>query len=284
MGPVEGASSIIAPIAPIAPIGADERRCGACGRGNDARRELCAVCGADLDTGLSVETSGARPSRRLRRTRSERRERALLLVLGALLVVTAAVAPLVLLGLGPFAPAERLEPALLLRAAYPADPAVLAVRTVATTTTAVAPDRDLSGLNLIDGDGVTAWVGLPTEGDDAGEVIQIVLDRPAWVARIQIRNGDHLSPDDYERSGRLQRGLLSFDGGRDHRIDLLDIGRQAQVIELLTPELTTRVTIRVDRVFAGTGMRGAALSEISLVGWPADASDAALARQRAQWS
>ena len=83
--------------------------------------------------------------------------------------------------------------------------------------------------------------------------------------------------------GRLQRGLLSFDGGRDHRIDLLDIGRQAQSIELLEPELTTRVTIRVDRVFAGTASRGVALSEITLVGWPADASDAALARQRALW-
>lgn len=284
MGPVEGASSIIAPIAPVAAVGADGRRCGACGRGNDARRELCAVCGADLDTGLSTEASRSRPSRPARRSRSERRERALLVALGAVVVVAASVAPLVLLGLGPFAPAERLEPALLLRAAYPADPAVLAVRTVATTTTAIAPDRDLSGLNLIDGNGVTAWVGLPVDGDDAGEVIQIVLERPAWVARIQIRNGDHLSPDAYERSDRLQRGLLSFDGGRDHRIDLLDIGRQAQVIELLTPELTTRVTVRVDRVFAGTGTRGVALSEISLVGWSADASDAALARQRAQWS
>jgi len=278
MRPLEGVRSV------IAPIGVDERRCGACGRGNDPQRELCAVCGADLDTGLSVETSGARAARPAERSRSERRERALLVSLSAVLVVTAAVAPLILMGLGPFSPIERLEPALLLRAAYPADPVVLPVRTVATTTTAVAPDRDLSGLNLIDGDGVTAWVGLPVDGDDAGEVIQLVLERPAWVARIQIRNGDHLSPDAYERSGRLQRGLLSFDGGRDHRIDLLDIGRQAQVIELLAPELTTRVTIRVDRVFAGTATRSVAISEISLVGWPADASDAALARQRAQWS
>jgi hypothetical protein len=283
MRPVDGATSIIAPVG-VAPIGADERRCGACGRGNDRRRELCAVCGADLDTGLPVETSSVRQARRSGRSRSERRERVLLVALGAVLVVIAAVAPLVLLGLGPFAPTERLEPALLLRAAYPTDPVVLPVETVATTTTAITPDRDLSGLNLIDGDGFTAWVGLPVDGDDAGEVIQLVLERPAWIVRIQIRNGDHLSPDAYERSGRLQRGLLSFDGGRDHRIDLLDIGRQAQVIELPAPELTTRVTIRVDRVFFGTGTRGVAISEISLIGWPADASDATLARQRAQWS
>jgi hypothetical protein len=267
----------------VVPIGSEDRRCGGCGRGNDPRRELCAVCGADLDTGLPVEVSLNGSNPRGARSRSERRERALLVILGVVVVIAAAVVPLVALGLGPFAPTERLEPALLLRAAYPGDPAALPVETVATTTTAVVPDRDLSALNLIDGDGLSAWVGLPVAGDDAGEVIQLVLERPAWIVRIQVRNGDHLSPDAYERSGRLQRGVLSFDGGRDHRIDLLDIGRQAQVIELPAPELTTRVTIRVDRVFAGTGTRGVALSEVSLIGWSADASDAALARQRAQW-
>ena len=263
--------------------GHDARRCGGCGRRNAAERELCAVCGADLDTGLPIEPPLRPEDRSDRRPASERRERLVLWALGTLVVIVATVAPLMLLGLGPFAPTERLEPALLLRAAYPGDPEVLPVATVATTTTAVAPDRDLSPLNLIDGDGVSAWVGLPVDGDDAGEVIQFVLDEPAWVTRIQFRNGDQLSAADYERSGRLQRALLTFDGGRDHRIDLLDIGRQAQVIELAQPELTTRVTIVVERVFPGTGSRGVAISEVSLVGWSADASDAALARQRAQW-
>ena len=263
--------------------GHDARRCGGCGRRNDAERELCAVCGADLDTGLPIEPPQRSQDRAGRRTASERRERLVLALVGTIVVVAATVVPLLLLGLGPFAPTERLEPALLLRAAYPSDPVVLPVATVATTTTAVAPDRDLSPLNLIDGDGVSAWVGLPVDGDDAGEVIQFVLDEPAWVTRIQFRNGDQLSAADYERSGRLQRGILTFDGGRDHRIDLLDIGRQAQVVELAQPELTTRVTIVVERVFPGTGSRGVALSEVSLVGWTADASDAALARQRAQW-
>jgi len=275
------------PVAAGAPTvvtaGGTLRRCDGCGRGNDPERELCGVCGADLDTGLPVERSDRRAARRRRRPSSERRERAVLLLLGAVVAVVAAVAPLALLGLGPFAPTVRLEPALLLRAAYPGDPVALPVESVATTTTAIAPDRDLSPLNLIDGDGVTAWVGLPVDGDDAGEVIQLVLERPAWITRIQFRNGDHLSADDYERSGRLQRAVLRLDGGRDHRIDLLDIGRQAQVIELPEPELTTRVTIVVERVFPGTGSRGVALSEVSLVGWSADAADAALARQRAQW-
>lgn len=263
--------------------GRDARRCGGCGRRNDPQRELCAVCGADLDTGLPIERPLGSQDRSGRRPASERRERLVLGIVGMLVVVAATIGPLVLLGLGPFAPTERLDPALLLRAAYPGDPVALPVATVATTTTAVAPDRDLSPLNLIDGDGVSAWVGLPVEGSEAGEVIQFVLDEPGWVTRIQIRNGDQLSAADYERSGRLQRATLTFDGGRDHRIDLLDIGRQAQVVELVQPELTTRVTIVVERVFPGTGSRGVALSEVSLVGWPADASDAALARQRAQW-
>ena len=263
--------------------GRGDRRCGGCGRHNAPERELCAVCGVDLDTGLPIDPQLRSRDRSGPRPPSERRERLLLGAAAALVLLAAVVGPLVLLGLGPFAPSERLEPAVFLRAAYPGDPIALTVGTVATTTTAVAPDRDLSPLNLIDGDGVSAWVGLPVDGDDAGEVIQFVLDAPAWVTRIQFRNGDQLSAADYERSGRLQRAMLAFDGGRDHRIDLLDIGRQAQVIELAQPELTTKVTIVVERVFPGTGSRGVALSEVSLVGWTADASDAALARQRAQW-
>jgi len=257
------------------------RRCAVCGRSGDERRELCAVCGADLETGMALEPS--RPRGRLEgRTRSDRRERLALAALAVLIVGAAVIAPLALLRLGPFAPVERLAPALLLRAAYPGDPVVLSVEAVATTTTATLPDRDLSALNLIDGDGASAWVGLPLDGDTAGETIQLVLEEPAWVARIQFRNGDHLSPAAYEASERLQRGVLSFDGGRDYRIDLLDIGQQAQVLELPEPELTTRITLRVDQTFAGTGARGVAIAEITLIGWQADAADAALARQRAQ--
>jgi hypothetical protein len=270
--------------AEVTAIGAtspSDRRCAGCGRSNDGRRELCVVCGADLETGLALDIrrrEGVRP-----RSRSDRRERISLLGLGVVVVAAAVVGPLMLLGIGPFAPTERLEPALLLKAAYPGEPVVLAVETVATTSTATLPDRDLSALNLIDGDGASAWVGLPLDGDGAGEVIELVLERPAWIARIQFRNGDQTSPAAYESSERMQRGLLSFDGGRDYRIDLLDIGQQAQVLELLEPELTTRITIRVDRTFAGTGERGVAIAEVTPIGWLADASDTALARQRAQW-
>ena len=273
------------PVEAVVPAGSagepEMRRCGGCGRDNASDRELCRICGVDLDTGLPIE--GPEPRGGRRRPTSERRERALLASVGALVMAAAILVPMAFLELGPFSPTQRLEPAIFLRAAYPGDPVALAVETVATTTTATVPDRDLSPLNLIDGDGVTAWVGLPVDGEDAGEMIEFVLERPAWISRIQIRNGDHLSAGDYERSGRLQRALLRIDGGRDHRIDLLDIGQQGQVLAFREPELTTRVTIVVERTFPGSGLRGVALSEVTLIGWPADAADAALARQRAQW-
>jgi len=260
------------------------RRCAMCARVDTLGRELCVACGSDLETGLPLDLPDRRGDGAPRRAqRSDRRERAMLALLGLVVAAVAAAAPLALLGIGPFAPTERLDRALFLRAGYPGEVVVLELETVATTTTAFSPDRDFSALHLFDGDGLTAWVGLPQDESGAGEVIEFTLARPAWVSRLQIRNGDHLSPEAYERSERLQRAVITFDGGRDFRVDLLDIGREAQVIELSQPELTTRVTIRVERTFDGTGPRGVALSEVTLVGWPADAADAALARQRAVW-
>jgi len=283
---VEATQGAVAPPAPEPRVsGTGVRRCDGCGRDNDARRELCAVCGADLDTGLQLVPVGGEDVQGRDGKRSAGpapRTRAVVILASVAAIGAAVLLPLLLLGLGPFVQEERLEPALLLRAGYRGEPGVLVVDTVATTSTASASDRDLSALNLIDGDGLTAWVGLPGDGQDAGEVIEIVLERPAWVTRIQFRNGDQLSSAAYERSGRLQRGSIVFDGRREHRIDLLDIGRQAQVVELPAPELTTRVTIRVDQVFPGSGSRGVALSEVSLIGWTADSADASLARQRSQ--
>jgi hypothetical protein len=270
--------------AAVSPEALPGRRCATCARVDTAGRELCAACGSDLETGLPLDLPDRRLDRASRRPqRSDRRERGLLVLLGLVVVGLAAAAPLALLGIGPFAPTERLDRALFLRAGYPGEVVALETETVATTTTAFSPDRDFTALHLFDGDGLTAWVGLPQDASGAGEVIELTLARPAWVSRLQVRNGDHLSPEAYERSERLQRAVITFDGGRDFRVDLLDIGREAQTIELPQPELTTRVTIRVERVFAGTGPRGVALSEVTLVGWTADAADAALARQRAQW-
>jgi len=262
------------------------RRCPVCGRDNDPRREICATCPTDLDTGLSLaeRSPGAgRSAEPQGRDWTPLRQRTVV-VAGVLLgVVAVMVALLALLNVGPFAGQERLERAVFLLAAYPAPPAAVEIGSIATTTTVELPDRVVTPLNLFDGDTGSAWIGLPVDGDDAGEIIQLTLAEPAWVSRLEIRNGDHQSAAAYERSERLQRALVRFDGGRDYRVDLLDIGLEGQVIELPAPELTTQVTIIVERTFAGLGPRGVALSEVTLVGWRASVSDAVLARQRADW-
>jgi hypothetical protein len=265
-----------------------ERRCAVCGRINGADRFLCVTCGADLDTGRALEVVPVR--RRPAATGllarlshgSQQRERALLVTAGLVIAVTVVLGPLWLFGLGPFAPSERLERAIFLSSAYDVPPTLLAVDSVATTTVrAGVPDRAISPLNLFDGDASSTWIGAPISVDGSGEVIQFLLEEPAWVSRLEIRNGDHQSEADYGNSGRILTAILSFDGGRDYRIDLLDIGLQPQVVQLPAPELTTQVTIRVVRTFDVGTPQGVALSEVTIVGWSASTADAALARQRA---
>lgn len=274
-------------LATTGPAGTAPRHCAACGRDNDQRREICATCPTDLDTGLPLAgphagPAGASRGRRARDWSSLRRRTGLGLT--SLLLVSLAVAAfLALLGVGPFAVQDRLDRAVFLLAAYPGPQTVVEVASIATTTTVDLPDRVVSPLNLFDGDTGSAWIGLPVDDAGAGEIIELVLEDPAWVSRLEIRNGDHQSPATYERSERLQRVIIRFDGGRDYRVDLLDIGLEGQVIELPAPELTTRVTIIVERTFAGLGLRGVALSEVTVVGWMASISDAVLARQRAVW-
>lgn len=288
-----GGAAVVPLRGPAAAARAEARRdeagvvCPVCRRTGAADRILCASCGAELDTGVSLAVwSGALDDRDpvpTARRIAGRRERAARLALGLAVAVALVAGPLRLLGVGPFAPPARLEAAVLLAAGYPGPAGRLPARAVATTTTVTGVvDRDVSPLNLIDGDVTTAWIGAPVDARGAGEVIDLALADPAWVTRIEVRNGDHRSSDAYERSDRLLTGVVTLDGGRSYRIDLLDIGPTAQVIELPRAELTTRVSIRVDRVFEGTGPRGVALSEVTVVGWSAGAADAALARERAR--
>jgi hypothetical protein len=278
-GPDRSTAGAVAP-------GAGDLRCGVCARANTPDRVLCATCAADLATGRPYALwSGALdvvPDGPLRGG-GRRRERAAQLLGGLAVAVAVVVGPLWLLEIGPFAPPARLEAAIHLAAGYPGPAGILAVDEVATTTTAVTVvDREVSPLNLIDGDVGSAWIGAPVDERGAGEVIDLVLAEPAWVQRFEIRNGDHRSSADYERSDRIMTAVLTLDGGRAFRVDLLDVGLSAQVLELPTPELTTRISLRVERVFSGTDPRGVALTELTPVGWRAGAADAALARERAR--
>jgi hypothetical protein len=271
--------------APPATPRSDVVVCPVCRRANAPDRLLCVACAAEIDTGRphAVWSGALDPVPTASRGRGGRRERALQVIVAVVIAASLAVGPLRFLGVGPFAAPARLDAAVLLAAGYPAEAGLLEVDAVATTTTVVGVvDRDVAALNLIDGDVTTAWIGAPVDDRGAGEVIDLRLAEPAWVTRIEVRNGDHRSSDAYERSDRLLTGVLTLDGGRSYRVDLLDIGLGAQVVELPQPELTTRVSLRIDRVFEGTGPRGVALSEVTVVGWTAGAADAALARERAR--
>lgn len=264
------------------------RRCAVCTRSNHPDRVLCGTCGADLETGRALEPqpSAPRPAAAGLLARlahgSQRRERIILVVAGLIIAVAVVAAPLYVFGLGPFGPTERLDRAIFLSSAYAGPPELMVVDSVATTTTRTGlPDRSASPLNLFDGDPSSAWIGEAVAADGSGEVIELLLDAPAWVSRLEIRNGDHRSEGDYGRSGRLLTAIIELDGGREYRMDLLDIGLQAQVVQFPAPELTTQVTIRVVRTFDAGAPEGVALSEVSIVGWTASVADAAFARQRA---
>ena len=288
VGPGAAVPAATAVAAPVTRGAADDVACPVCRRVNTPDRLLCAACAAELDTGRphavwsGALDPAAPPSRR---GGGRRRERALQ-VLGAVAIAVAlTVGPLRFLGVGPFAVPARLDAAVLLAAGYPGPAVPLEVDAVATTTTVIGVvDRDVAALNLIDGAVTTAWIGAPVDDQGAGEVIDLRLADPAWVTRIEVRNGDHRSSEAYERSDRVLTGVLTLDGGRSYRVDMLDIGLGAQVVDLPRPELTTRVSFLVDRVFEGTGPRGVALSEVTIVGWTAGAADAALARERARTS
>ena len=256
-------------------------RCGACGASGSPGRELCRTCGADLDPRPAMLATVVAPRRSDRSDRSGAELRRRALGVGAALVLALAAGALLTGALGrPTAEGPApLGPVALDRTAYPGAPELLTVRSVATTSTAQVEGREVTPLALIDGDGSSAWIALPAD-EDVVETIELVLESPAWVDRLQVRNGDHRSPEDHELSGRLQQALLTFDGRRTHRVDLLDLGRQVQVVRLREPELTTRITLQVARVVPGSGPHGVALSELAVVGWPAQGTDVALARGR----
>lgn len=260
------------------------RPCPACGTAAHPQRELCPACGADLDSGerLPFPAQGpAAPARRSGVAAADRlhsalhhvRDRLVLAVLGVALTVTFVVGGLVVAGRGPFAPPAVLPAVGFDPARYPADPGVLLVREVGS----VPPSEGEEA--LLDGTAETAWRAVR---DPSGSVrLVLVLDEPAWIARVVMLNGDQSSSDAYERSGRARRILLVLDGDRRIGVDLLDVGRDRQVIALPNPELTTLVEIELVEAFDGVRADDIALSGIELLGWVADGDDRASAIVRA---
>lgn len=265
------------------------RSCTSCGAVNARSRELCVVCGLDLDP---QDRTAVPPRPALTRdgqvaTRAPARRRWMnvgSVVLAVVAVVGAVIAGLAVAELGPFAPREEpLELVTFAAERYPAPPEVLELDGVATLTSAApADDRVFSPDRLVDTDPRTAWrADAAARPPDTDETIDLLLAAPAWVTGIAISNGDQYDASAYEANGRVQRLELHFDGGLVIGATLLDLGRQRQLIELDEPMLTTAVRLSVVGVLPGVRFEAPALSAIEVRGHPADDQDAALALERA---
>ncbi len=266
------------------------RSCTSCGAVNVRDRELCVVCGLDLDPDDRTAVEPRPPlepgERVARRSAARRRVRALVAaVLAALVVVGAITAGLALAELGPFAVEEEpLEPVPFVADRYPDQPEVLELSGVATLTSAApAGDRVFSPDRLVDGDPLTAWrADASVRPPATDETVDVLLAAPAWVTAIAVSNGDHHDPEAYEASGRVQRAELWFDGDLVVGATLLDLGRRRQLLALEEPILTTAVRLSLVEVLPGVRYDEPALSSVELRGYPATGDDVPLATERAE--
>lgn len=203
-------------------------------------------------------------------------------LVGAVGLAVILVLALTLVGLGPFASGPDVPGAQLDVGRYPGDPTELAIADVATGTTASGEDAE-SATAIVDGDPATAWRSGASTTTDAEviDTIELGLARPSWVTRIELRNGDHLDREAYDRSARLREVRLRFDGGVVVDADLLDIGLRAQAVTLPEPVLTTVIRIDVLRAVELPNDQ-LALSGLELFGWPAIDGDVELAEERSR--
>ncbi|MBS3940366.1 MAG: zinc ribbon domain-containing protein [Actinobacteria bacterium] len=261
------------------------RTCPSCGGPNSASRELCGRCGADLETGaVPPRADGRPPGTPEASTPSRRRWLGPALLVLVVLVVT--LGGLAAAGVGPFGDAAAsVPPAEFDESAYTGEPERLAAAEIATRTT-LAPQggANFDPSRMVDDDASTAWNSdgsIEEVADGVGERIELLLEEPAWVAQIVIRNGDQRDADAYAANGRIQRARVTLDGGVVLLVNLLDEGLAAQAVDLTEPVLTTGVSIDVLDVFAGDTHPDLAVSDLALHGWPAAGDDVEVARERA---
>jgi hypothetical protein len=146
-------------------------------------------------------------------------------LLGAVVLVGVLVLALTLAGLGPLARGPDVPSAEFDEARYGDEATMLVLSGVATRTT--SPDADAEAAAAIaDGDPTTAWRsdGTAAADRDVLDTIDLVLDEPGWIERIELLNGDQFDREAYDASARLREVRLRFDGGVVIRADLLDLG------------------------------------------------------------
>lgn len=259
----------------------EPRACPSCAAANRPTRELCARCGAGLDDGVV-------PPRPIRREAPDppvvepaprRHDRWLVPLAGAVALIGIVVLGLTLFGLGPLATPPEVPAATFDPGRYDGDPSALPLASVATRTTAADAQAAAA---IADADPQTAWRSAGTASAD-GEIldtIDLILDGPAWVERIEVLNGDHGDRESYDRAARMREVRLRFDGGVVLLADLLDLGTRAQAVTLPEPVLTSVVRIEILRAVEAPSEQ-IAVSGIDLVGWAAAGEDVELAADRA---
>ncbi|MEX2486420.1 MAG: hypothetical protein WD377_02255 [Nitriliruptoraceae bacterium] len=265
----------------------DGPTCASCGGANAPTRELCRHCGADLAP--AGETSAVvtpvevddRPSVPAARSPSFVSVWWLPIVGGAAAIFIVLVG-LALFDVGPFAPTRDLAPAELDEALYGEERLTIAVSDVATATTAPPQGGQIyTASHIVDLDPTTAWRSRPLDPEGPHELIDLFLARPAWVELLMFHNGEHVDADAYAASGRVQRALVTFDGGDAFIINLLDQGRVAQAVELPRPVLTTTIRVEILETFPGATHGGVAVSDVELFGRMAMGDDVTEAEERA---
>jgi len=267
--------------------GAIALACPACDQPQSVSREICGDCGVDLDT-ATVSPWPSRPDRpRVPAVVAEPRVRWgrgwwPLAVMGV--VTVGVVAGLFIAGVGPFARAVPPPPPVELDGDAYVDPrVVLELTDIATVTVSPPADgRDFSPVQMVDDDPTTAWRSLPLQPDGQREIIDLYLAEPSWVEMLLVNNGDQFDADSYGLAARVHRALVTFDGGIRYVVDLLDVGRIPQAVELPAPVLTTTMRIEIVEVFPGSTDAGVAISDLELRGRIAADEDADEAIARAQ--
>jgi hypothetical protein len=257
--------------------------CPSCAVRNASTRELCVACGVGLDDGVLPPQPVRReaPDPPAAEPAPTRHRRWLVPLIGSLVAVAVLVAALTLAGLGPLAGGPGVPGADFVASRYDTEPSPLRLSDVATRTT--SPEVGAEAASAIaDDDPETAWRsdGTATAEREVLDTIDLVLDGPGWIERLELRNGDHLDREAYDESARLREVRLRFDGGVVVLADLLDIGLRAQAIDLPEPVLSTVVRIDILRAVEGPNEQ-LAVSGITLVGWPAVGPDLTLAAERA---
>jgi hypothetical protein len=265
---------------PVTGVTGALRNCSACGADNSAGRLLCARCGADLETGRRpgavpvVHHPG--PAEDVAgevATPSSRWTARTVLIVVAILAIGGAVGMVVGLVLSDTGGSTDVAAPVFDPAVYPGEPQQLEVTGVgASSERPPAGDLDYGAANLVDRDITTAWSHDPAVEAAADVDLAIALGEPAWVTALTFANGAQSDDLAFTADGRVLRLRLLVAGDAAAELQLLD-QPGLQRVELPSPVLVQTVRLVVLEAVAGDTYDEVSLSEIEVIGHPAQGDD-----------